>query len=114
VNEWYGRLKDDGLVGLYGGYLDILFATWPIFDNEIEQEIPLNIDLARYVYLTNNIQIPLTPSFKHQGTHATLSFKSAALSYIVKCIRSPNICSHVNGSSRLLGIYIQAPHFYQI
>jgi len=30
VNEWYGRLKDDGLVGLYGGYLDILFATWPI------------------------------------------------------------------------------------
>lgn len=63
VDEWYGRLKDDGLVGSYGGVLDIPFVTWPIFDNEIEQDIPLNIDLTRYVYLTNHIPIPLTPSF---------------------------------------------------
>ena len=94
VNEWYGRLKEDGLVGSYGGLLDIPFVTWPIFDNEIEQFIPLNIDLARYVYLiTNNIQFQLTPSFEHQGTRATLSFKCAALSSIEKCIS----CPHVNG-----------------
>ena len=112
VNEWYDHLKDDGLVGSYSGFLDIPFVTWPIFDNEIEQEIPLNIDLARCVHLTNNIQIPLRPPFKHQGTRATLSFMFVALSYIIKCTQRPNICSHVN-CNRLPGIYIQPPHFYQ-
>ena len=86
VNEWYGHLKDDGLIGSYGGFLDIPFVTWPIFNNKIKQEIPLHIDLAKYVYLMNNIQIPLMSSFKHQGTHTTLSCKSIALSYIVECI----------------------------
>jgi hypothetical protein len=44
---WYDRLKNDGMVGSYGGVLDIPFVTWPIFDEEIEADIPLNIDLAR-------------------------------------------------------------------
>jgi len=47
IQEWYVRLKNDGLVRSYGGILDIPFVTWPIFDNEIEEDIPLNIDLAR-------------------------------------------------------------------
>ena len=45
--EWYDRLKNDALVGSYRGVLDIPFVTWPIFNNEIEDDIPLNIDLAR-------------------------------------------------------------------
>ena len=105
VNEWYGCLKDNGLVGSYGSILNIPFVTWPIFDNEIEQYIPLNIDLARYVYLiTNNIQFQLTPSFEHQGIHTTLSFNCKMYS----------MSTHVNGSSWLPGIYIQSPCFDQI
>ena len=45
--EWYDRLKNDALVGSYRGVLDIPFVMWPIFNNEIEDDIPLNIDLAR-------------------------------------------------------------------
>ena len=44
---WYDCLKNDGMVRSYGSILDIPFVTWPIFDNEIEADIPLNIDLAR-------------------------------------------------------------------
>ena len=47
VDEWYGRLKEDGLVDSYRGDLEILFVTWPIFNDEIAREVPLNIDLAR-------------------------------------------------------------------
>jgi hypothetical protein len=47
VDEWYGRLKEDGLVDSYGGGLEIPFVTWPIFNEEIEREVPFNIDLAR-------------------------------------------------------------------
>lgn len=49
VDEWYGRLKDDGLVESYGGHLKIPFVTWPLFNNEIEGEVPINIELARYI-----------------------------------------------------------------
>ena len=49
VDEWYGRLKEDGLVESYGGHLEIPFITWPIFNNEIEGEVPINIELARYI-----------------------------------------------------------------
>jgi hypothetical protein len=48
VEEWYGHLKEDSLLGLYGGRLEILFVTWLIFNDEIEREVPFNIDLARY------------------------------------------------------------------
>ena len=51
VNEWYDRLKDDGLVGSYGGILDIPFITWPIFNNAIEEDVPLDIEFARYILL---------------------------------------------------------------
>ena len=44
---WYDCLKNDSMVGSYSSVLDIPFVTWPIFDNEIEADIPLNIDLAR-------------------------------------------------------------------
>jgi len=49
VDQWYDLLKEDGLVGSYGGVLDIPFITWPIFNDEIEEDIPINIDLARYI-----------------------------------------------------------------
>jgi hypothetical protein len=47
VDEWYGRLKEDGMVDSYGGDLEIPFVTWPIFNDEIGREVPFNIDLAR-------------------------------------------------------------------
>jgi hypothetical protein len=52
VNEWYHRLKDDGLVDSYGGHLQIPFVTWPIFNDEIEGDVPFNIDLTRYISRT--------------------------------------------------------------
>ena len=51
VEEWYHRLKDDSMVGSYRGILDIPFVTWPIFNDEIKDGIPLNIDFARYILL---------------------------------------------------------------
>ena len=49
IQEWYVHLKNDSLIGSYSGILDIPFVTWLIFNNdsEIEEDIPLNIDLAR-------------------------------------------------------------------
>ena len=47
VDKWYGCLKEDGLVDSYGGSLEILFVTWPIFNDEIGRKVPFNIDLAR-------------------------------------------------------------------
>ena len=48
VDQWYGHLKEDGLVDSYGGRLEIPFVMWSIFNDEIEHEVPFNIDLARY------------------------------------------------------------------
>jgi hypothetical protein len=49
VEEWYHRLKYDGMVGSYEDILDIPFVTWPIFNDEIKDGIPLNIDFGRYI-----------------------------------------------------------------
>ena len=50
IDEWFARLQNDGLVGSYGGVLEIPFVTWPIDDDDIQADIPLTIDLARWVY----------------------------------------------------------------
>ena len=51
VEEWYYHLKEDGMVGSFGHILEILFVTWPIFNNKIKDGIALNIDFARYILL---------------------------------------------------------------